>query len=188
VYNAYGLGWMYRGDVFGQAFARSQLRRLDESNAARIRNCQLLTELLQPLPGLSTPSVRPDREMTYYNYTVCCHPEALGLDVDAATFRDKMIAALQAEGASVGIWQRMSVPAQAIFQAKVGYGKGCPWNCGHARPGIEYRSDEYPVTNSFVDSRIYVFGIWPPNGPDLMRGIANAFEKVLSAPEAVMAI
>jgi hypothetical protein len=44
------------------------------------------------------------------------------------------------------------------------------------------------VTNSFVDSRIYVFGIWPPNGADLMRGIANAFEKVLSAPEAVMTI
>jgi dTDP-4-amino-4,6-dideoxygalactose transaminase len=187
-YNAYGLGWMYRGDVFGQAFARSQLKRLDANNAARIANCELLTELLAPVPGVSTPTVRPDREMTYYNYTVCLHPDELGLDVPAVAFRDRAMRALQAEGASVGIWQRMSVPAQSIFQAKAGYGKGCPWNCLHARPDVEYVVEDYPVTNQFIDSRLYVFGIWPPNGPELMHQIANAFGKVLASPDEVMAI
>jgi dTDP-4-amino-4,6-dideoxygalactose transaminase len=37
-YNAQGLGWMYRGDMLSQAFVRSQLTRLDENNALRIRN------------------------------------------------------------------------------------------------------------------------------------------------------
>jgi len=187
-YNAYGLGWMYRGDVFGQAFVRSQLKRLDQMNEARMRNSELLTELLEPLPGISTPTVPEDRTMTYYNYTVCCHPEELGLEVGLAEFRDRLIAALRAEGACVGIWQRMSVPAQSIFQARVGYGKGCPWTCQHATGGVEYRLEDYPVTNHFIDSRLYVMGNWPPNGPTLMRWIADAFEKVLSAPDQIIAI
>jgi perosamine synthetase len=187
-YNAYGLGWMYRGDVFGQAFARSQLKRLDENNAARIENCQLLTRLLQPMAGVSAPVEPPDRVVTYFNYTVAFHPEELGLDVPAAQFRDRALRALQAEGVPVGLWQRMSVPAQGIFQSKLGYGKGCPWNCPHARPDVEYRVEDYPVTNQFIDSRLYVNGIWPPNGADLMHSLADAIEKILSAPDQVLSI
>jgi perosamine synthetase len=187
-YNAYGLGWMYRGDVFGQAFARSQLKRLDKNNAARIENCQLLTSLLEPMAGVSGPVEPPDRVVTYFNYTVAFHPQELGLDVPLAEFRDKAMRALQAEGVPVGLWQRMSVPAQGIFQSEAGYGKGCPWNCPHARPDVEYRVEDYPVTNEFIDSRLYVNGIWPPNGADLMHSLADAIEKVLSAPDQVLSI
>ncbi len=187
-YNAYGLGWMYRGDVFGQAFARSQLRRLDELTAARVKNCELLTELLTPIPGVLPPASRADREATYFNYVVCLRPGELGLDVPLAEFRDKAMRALRAEGVPIGLWQRMSVPAQAIFQAKVGYGKGCPWNCPHARPDVQYRPEDYPVTNAFVDSRLYLDGIWPPNDEQLMHDMAGAFGKVLSVPDEVIAI
>lgn len=184
-YNAFGLGWMYRGDVLGQAFARSQLRRLDQNNAERIRNCEHLTRRLAGLPGVSTPMLPPDRKMVYYSYTVRFHPEELGLDVPAPRFRDCIERALNAEGVPCGRWQTMPVPSQRIFQDKVGYGKGCPWCCPHAGP-VEYDPKGYPVTQSFIDTQMYVLGIWGPNGPDLMDRFADAFEKLLAQPEAVL--
>jgi len=186
-YNAFGLGWMYRGDTLGQAFARSQLRRLDQNNARRIANCNLLTELLRDVPGIETPYVPDDRTCVFYTYVLNVSPEPLGLEVEAPLFRQKVEMALRAEGVPVGRWQRMAVPAQDIFQKRVGYGKGCPWRCPHAR-AIQYDIADYPVTNDFVATNLYLHGIWPPNGGDLMRAFADAVIKVMSQPEAVLAI
>jgi perosamine synthetase len=123
----------------------------------------------------------------YYTYTLNISPEPLGLDVEAPLFRQKVEMALRAEGVRVGRWQRMAVPAQEVFQKRVGYGKGCPWHCPHAG-GVEYDIADYPVTNAFVATNLYVHGIWPPNGADLMRAFADAITKVMSQPEAVLAI
>jgi dTDP-4-amino-4,6-dideoxygalactose transaminase len=186
-YNAFGLGWMYRGDVFGQAFARSQLRRLDESNAGRRRNCELLTGLLADVPGVVTPSVPEGREMVYYTYTVRFAPEQVGLDVAPEVFRECATRALQAEGVPVGRWQTLPVPGQRIFQEKAGYGRGCPWSCHHAGE-VSYDLADYPVTQAFIDSQLYIFGIWPPNGPDTMRQFATAVAKVMEHAEDVLRI
>jgi dTDP-4-amino-4,6-dideoxygalactose transaminase len=186
-YNAYGLGWMYRGDTLGQAFARSQLRRLDHNNARRIENCRLLTELLRGVPGVETPYVPDDRICVFYTYVLNIAPQPLGLDVAPPLFRQKVELALRAEGVPVGRWQRMAVPAQEVFQKRAGYGRGCPWHCPHAGP-VEYHIADYPVTNAFVATNLYVHGIWPPNGPELMRAFADAIVKVMSQPQAVLAI
>ena len=178
-YNAYGLGWMYRGDVFGQAFARSQLQRLDENNRARVANCELLSELLADVEGVSPPFVPGDRDMVYYTYTIALHPDRLGLtDVDPVAWRDRVIAALRAEGVDSGIWQSIAVPGQEIFQAKVGYGRGCPWSC-HEAGDVTYDVAEYPVTNQFIRSHLYIYGIGVPNGPDLMRLYVEGIAKVM---------
>ena len=177
-YNAYGLGWMYRGDVFGQAFIRSQLKRLDTNNALRIRNCNFLTERLSKIKGVETPYVPPQCEPVYYNYVVGVKPEELGLSVSPRVFREKVQEALAAEGLHVGQWQRRPVPAQEIFQAQTGYGKGCPWTCGHAQP-VEYRQEDYPNATAFIDSHFYLFDVNPPNDLDLMKLYAEALEKVM---------
>jgi dTDP-4-amino-4,6-dideoxygalactose transaminase len=177
-YNAYGLGWMYRGDVFGQAFVRSQLKRLNANNALRIRNCNFLTEHLSKIKGIETPYVPPECQTVYYNYVVGVKPKELGLDIPPRVLRDKVQEALRAEGLHVGLWQRLPVPAQEIFQARVGYGKGCPWTCGNARP-IEYRKEDYPVATAFLDSHFYVFDVNPPNDLPLMKLYIEAFEKVM---------
>jgi dTDP-4-amino-4,6-dideoxygalactose transaminase len=177
-YNAYGLGWMYRGDVFGQAFIRSQLKRLDANNALRIQNCNFLTEHLSKIRGVETPYVPPQCEPVYYNYVVGVKPEELGLSVSPRVFREKVQEALAAEGLHVGQWQRRPVPAQEIFQAQIGYGKGCPWTCGHAQP-VEYRKEDYPNAASFIDSHFYIFDVNPPNDLDLMKLYVEAFEKVM---------
>jgi len=187
-YIHYGMGWMYRGDVFGQAFARSQLKRLDANNDVRRRNAGLLSSLLDAIPGVTTPVVPEGRGMAYYTYTVSFRPEELGLDVSPEEFRGRAERALGAEGVPVGRWQAIPVPSQDIFQTKGGYGRGCPWDCKHYSGNVSYDEAQFPVTVEFLRSHTYVHAVWPPNGPELMQQIANAFEKVLSQPEAVMQI
>ncbi len=184
-YNAFGLGWMYRGDVFGQAFIRSQLKRLDTNNALRIRNCNFLTEHLSKIKGIETPYVPPQCESVFYNYVVGVKPEELGLSVSPKVFREKVQEALIAEGLHVGQWQRRPVPAQEIFQAQIGYGRGCPWTCGHAQP-VEYRTEDYPNATAFIDSHFYLFDVNPPNDLDLMKLYVAAFEKVMDNPDQLV--
>ena len=181
-YNAFGLGWMYRGDVFGQAFIRSQLKRLDTNNALRIRNCNFLTKHLSKIRGIETPYVPPQCESVFYNYVVGVKPDELGLSVSPRVFREKVQEALAAEGLHVGQWQRRPVPAQEIFQAQIGYGRGCPWTCGHAQP-VEYRTEDYPNATAFIDSHFYLFDVNPPNDLDLMKLYVEAFEKVMDNPD-----
>ena len=184
-YNAFGLGWMYRGDVFGQAFIRSQLKRLDTNNALRIRNCNFLTEHLSQISGIETPYIPAQCESVFYNYVVGVKPDELGLSVSPKVFREKLQEALAAEGLHVGQWQRRPVPAQEIFQAQIGYGKGCPWTCGHAQP-VEYRTEDYPNATAFIDSHFYLFDVNPPNDLDLMKLYVKAFEKVMDNPDQLV--
>ena len=184
-YNAFGLGWMYRGDVFGQAFIRSQLKRLDTNNALRIRNCNFLTEHLSKIRGIETPYVPPQCESVFYNYVIGVKPDELGLSVSPRVFREKVQEALVAEGLHVGQWQRRPVPAQEIFQAQIGYGRGCPWTCGHAQP-VEYRTEDYPNATAFIDSHFYLFDVNPPNDLDLMKLYVEAFEKVMDNPDQLV--
>jgi len=184
-YNARGMGWMYRGDVFGQAFVRSQLRRLDALNAARIRNCHTLTEGLAGMVGLHTPYEPPHVLHSFYNYVLTLHPEELGLKVPAAEFREKVSRALRAEGMEVGQWQRMPVPCQSVFQSRIGFGKGYPWRIPEARD-VVYRPEDYPRAAAFIDSALYIFGINAPNDTPLMERFVEAIRKVWSHLDAVM--
>ncbi len=184
-YNAYGLGWMYRGDIFGQAMVRSQLKRLDQNNALRVRNCEYLTSKLTAMKGIETPLVPANCEPVYYNYVVGFNPAELGLDVPAQTLREKVQAALRAEGVPTGQWQRLPVPAQTIFQNRVGYGNGCPWRCHEST--VEYRPEDYPEALAFIASHCYVFDVNPPNGLELMEMYVAAFRKVLDNIDQVLA-
>ena len=179
-YNARGLGWMYRCDVFGQAFARSQLKRLPESNATRARNAAALTARLKGITGVETPLIPADRESAWYNYVVGVHPEPLGLDVEPAAFRAKIQQALAAEGVECGQWQRVPVPAQDVFRNKAGFGKGWPWSPVEAVVGEKYvySGEDFPQSLDFLARHFYAHGIWPPNDTALMDAYGDAFEKV----------
>lgn len=185
-YNAYGLGWMYRGEPFGQAFTRSQLKRLDKNNALRIKNCDFLTEHLGKIKGIETPFIPEECEPVYYNYVIGFKPDELGLGVSPRILREKVQKALGAEGVSTGQWQRLPVPEQEIFQAGVGYGKGCPWRCHGSK--VEYNKGDYPKSSAFIDSHCYVFGINPPNNLELMGLYVEAFQKVMDNLDQILEI
>jgi dTDP-4-amino-4,6-dideoxygalactose transaminase len=185
-YNASGVGWMYRGDVFGQAFVRSQLRRLDAMNQARAENCLFLNDRLRAVPGVTTPVIPDGCEHVFYNYVLGLAPEALDVDMAPAAFRDAVQAALTAEGVGVGQWQRVPVPAQEVFRNRHAYGRGCPWSCWKSE--VRYDAAEYPVALDFLARHTYVFDIHPPNDLDTMELYAQAIEKVIDQASALQPV
>ena len=177
-HQAYGMGWMYRSTELVAAFARAQLAKLDGYLAAIAENATVLHEALEGAPGLIRPVTPPGHGHNYYNYTVRFDMAALGHEEDAATFRDKLVKALKAEGVGTGVWQGWPVPEMTAIAARNAYGRGCPWSCNGSE--ADYDLDRFPVavrhcawhTGMTVPLR-------PPNGPEHARDVAAAFHKVL---------
>jgi len=183
-YNARIMGWNYRIDLLAAAFARSQLDRLDEMSRQRSHNGAALTTALSGVPGIRTPTIPYDATHVYFFYPLLVQPEVLEADaLPVAAFRDTLIECLTAEGVIAQRWQPRPLPAQTLFQQQRGYGRGCPWTCGHARPGIEYAGEAYPVATDICERRLVLgqtfSSLGPPNNVDLMHRYADAFYKVL---------
>jgi len=178
-YHAYALGWMYRNDELGAAFARAQLTRLDRYLEEQKRNARRLTECLEGTPHLILPTEPPGCEHNWYNYTIRFDMEALGHAHDAAAFRDKIVAALRAEGVETGVWQKFILPEMTVFQARNGYGKGCPWLCPHARP-VDYSLEQYPMARKHCDSHTgMTTPLRSPNTPEVAELTARGIRKVM---------
>jgi len=180
VYNASILGYMYRNQELPAALARAQLMHLDENNAVRIANANYLTRELGQIPGVIPPYCPPDYKHVYWMYNVRFDPKAAGVDCPTRRFRIAIEKALYKEGLLIGQWQTMPVPAQDLFQSKLGYGSShYPWALNEAK-GVQYdyNPDQFPVAQALCDSYTIVYGIHPPNGQTLMDKIVAAFRKV----------
>ena len=181
------LGWNYRYNEVMAAFVRSELRRLDAMNEARRKNCEFLRAGLQDVPVLRLQRIPDNCTHVYFFFAGMLEPEAVGLKVDRRRFRDTVVEALQAEGIPMmggeGVSGPMPLPGHTVFQSLNAYGHGCPWSCPHARPGIEYHPEDYPVSMRIVESKICFGhehgGIAPPNGLKLMEHYLHALRKVL---------
>jgi dTDP-4-amino-4,6-dideoxygalactose transaminase len=179
-YRAYGMGWMYRQDDLAAAFARAQLTRLDEYIARQKANAARLSKRLAGVAGLILPTAPQGYEHTYYNYTIRFDMDALGRAAGAGAFRDKLVAALRAEGADVGVWQGWPVPQMTVFQARNAYGRGCPWRCRHAGR-VDYSVDRFPAARRHSDWHVgMTTPLRSPNGPEVAERVADAFRKVLA--------
>lgn len=182
-YNARIMGWNYRLHSLAAAFARSQLERLPSMSEVRSANGAHLTRSLSEVPGIRPPAVPEGSTHVYYFYPVMVQPEDIDADLDVNAFLRAVMTAMRAEGVPLDRWHRFPVPGQTLFQEMHGYGKGCPWSCSHARPGIRYDPADYPVASDICTRRLVLgssassFG--PPNGIRLMESYAEAFHKVL---------
>lgn len=188
-YNASILGYMYRNQEFPAALARGQLKHLDEYNKTRIENSNYLSKELSKIPGIITPYCPPDCRHVYWFYIIRFDPQAAGVDCDPRTFRIAVEKALFSEGMLVGQWQTMPVPAQDLFQSKLGYGgSSYPWAVNEKK-GVTYNYDpaQYPVAQQLCDTYTVVHGIHPPNGTELMDKIILAFQKVFGNVDAAIA-
>jgi hypothetical protein len=95
--------------------------------------------------------------------------------------------ALHVEGVAVGQWQIMPVPAQDLFQTKLGHGKGFPWkNNPLYDKEATYRGEDYPVATALCEDYTAIIGTNPPNGSELMEMYAEAFRKVFGDLDAVV--
>jgi perosamine synthetase len=188
VYNASILGYMYRNQELPAALARAQLLHLDEANAARIANAEYLTRELSKIPGVIPPYCPPECKHVYFMYNVRFDSQAAGVDCEPRCFRIAVEKALYKEGMLVGQWQTMPVPAQDIFQSKLGYGgSSYPWAVNEAK-GIVYDYDpsQYPEAQKLCDTYTIVHGIHPPNGTDLMDKFLTAFHRVFDNLEQAL--
>lgn len=182
-YNARIMGWNYRIDVLAAAFARSQLARLPEMSRIRKANGAALTTALAGIPGIRPPVVPDGLTHVHFFYPLLVHPEDLGLDIPVEAFRDALAQAVDAEGLGIMRWQPQPVPAQTLFQEMRGYGRGCPWSCGHAAQGHGYRPEEYPVAEEICRRRLVLgqsfSSLGPPSDERTMLMFAEVFHKVL---------
>ncbi len=187
VYNASILGYMYRTQELPAALARAQLERLDEYNEIRIRHCRYLTEQLEGIPGVHPPHVPEECKCVYWMFIVEFHPEEAGVrDLEPEQFRIGMEKALFMEGVQLGQWQTMPVPAQDLFQTKLGFsGSGYPWKYTEEGQRMEYRAEDYPNAQELCRRYTAVVGYHPPNGMEVVQRYAEAFDKVFSDLDAV---
>jgi len=187
-YNASILGYMYRNQELPAAFARGQLMHLDEVNDIRIANANYLTAELSKIPGIIPPYCPPEAKHVYFMYNVRFDPVAAGVDCEPRRFRMAIEKALYKEGVLVGQWQTMPVPAQDLFQARLGYGaSGYPWTVNESK-GIKYNYDldQYPVAQMLCDTYTVFHGVHAPNDTRVMDKILEAVYKVFDNLEAIM--
>ncbi|MBC8253423.1 MAG: DegT/DnrJ/EryC1/StrS family aminotransferase [Ardenticatenia bacterium] len=186
VYNASILGYMYRTQELPAAFTRSQLKRLDENNAIRQKNCAALTEILSGYDWVTTPYVPSDRTHVYWMYIARFDPKKAGVDLSPREFRVALEKALHMEGVLVGQWQIMPVPAQDLFQTKTGHGKGFPWNSKFYDREITYDVADYPVASALCEDYTVIVGTNPPNGSEMLERYAEAIHKVFGDLDTVV--
>jgi perosamine synthetase len=186
-YNPDYLGWNYRINIFNAAFLRSQLKRLDQYNAWRKQNVAAFNAGVRDLPAIVPPHVPSDRTHVYHIYRFSVAPERMGIDVPAGRFRRALQNIICAEGLPVGYYERMPVPSEMIFQNKRGYGKGCPWDCPHARPGIVYRTEDYPRTLEVIETTLMVGHVASPTWDRrIMDRYVDMFHKVFDHLDEVI--
>jgi dTDP-4-amino-4,6-dideoxygalactose transaminase len=171
-----GLGQNYRPHEFINAFVCSQLDRFEEMNGQRRAFANTVTSALEEIPGVAGPHVPEYADPCYWSYLFEVRPAELGLDLTPLQFRGALLQALQAEGVPAG-GPHEPVPQLAIFQDKVGHGKGCPWTCRFGRD-IVYRMEDYPATQTVFESRALLGGLYPPNDMELVKLYVDAFRKV----------
>jgi len=157
-YHSYSLGWMYRNNDLTAAFGRAQLSKLDKYLKIQDKNAAVLMEKVKDIPGLKPPVVPEGYKHNWYNFTFHIDPASYGYFGPDKIFRDAVMKAIRAEGVPVGIWQSFILPTMTVFQAKNGYGKGCPWNCPYSKD-VSYAPEDYPVAQKHCDTH---FGMTTP--------------------------
>ncbi|HTQ80583.1 MAG TPA: DegT/DnrJ/EryC1/StrS family aminotransferase, partial [Thermoanaerobaculia bacterium] len=182
-YNALTMGWNYRFSSILAAFTLSQLDRLDEYTARVQAGAQALARGLEQIPGLIPPHVPADRTHVYHHFRLRVDPQAAGVDVPVGHFRKAVQDAMEAEGVPLIEYQNRPVPGQSFFVERRGYGKGCPWSCGHTSRDVVYDMYEYPQTldvirgTLLVGHRLCMASFMEPKNIDLYL---TAFQKVFS--------
>ncbi|HVR08568.1 MAG TPA: DegT/DnrJ/EryC1/StrS family aminotransferase [Thermoanaerobaculia bacterium] len=155
-YNAVTMGWNYRFSSILAAFTASQLRRLPGLTAAVQEGARYLSAGLAEIPGLVPPHVPAGRTHVYHHFRFRIDPAAAGLDLPVGRCRKAVQDLMAAEGVPLIEYQNRPVPGQLLFQQRRGYGKGCPWSCGHAGREIRYDIHDYPRTLDVIRGTLLV--------------------------------
>jgi perosamine synthetase len=187
-YNALTLGWNYRFSSLLAAFTLSQLERLEEHTERVREGARRLAEGLGAIPGLVPPRTPEDRSHVYHHFRFKVDPAVAGVDLSTGRMRKAVQDLMAAEGVPLIEYQNRPLPGQVLFRERSGYGKGCPWTCGHGGREVIYDPAEYPATLEVIRSsllvgrRLCMASFMEPENVDLYLA---AFEKVFRHRDAL---
>lgn len=174
------IGYNFRLGEIECAIGIEQLKKLEGFVATRQRIADRLSKGLQGLLGLRTPVVKSDCTHVYYYYPIILDVQTLGVS------RDKIHAALKAEGVPVGN-RYQNLHLLPMYQKKIAYGsKGFPWSAELCKRDVDYSKGICPVAEELNDSTYLGLGmcVYDLSDKDVDLLVA-AFRKVWSALEAL---
>lgn len=174
------IGYNFRLGEIECAIGIEQLKKLKGFVQTRQRIAERLSNGLRNLKGLRTPEVKPDCTHVYYYYPMILDVKLLGVS------RDKIHAALRAEGVPVGN-RYQNLHLMPMYQKKVAYGsKGFPWTSDICKRDVDYGKGICPVAEELNDSTYLGLGmcVYDLSDEDVDL-IVNAFRKVWAALEVL---
>ncbi len=174
------IGHNFRLGEIECAMGIEQLKKLKRLVQSRQASASRLTVGLKGLRGLRTPVVRVDCTHVYYVYPLILDIEELGVS------RDRLHAALQAEGVSVGK-RYQNIHLLPVYQQKVAYGsRGFPWTSDICHRDVDYSKGICPVAEKHNDSTYLGIGmcVYDLTDDDVDLIIA-AFQKVWAKLESL---
>jgi perosamine synthetase len=179
-YWSHGVGWNYRPHELPAAFARSQLRRIDDYRDVADANAQVLSAGLADIAGILPPLIPEGRRSVWYIYRVLLDPGAIGYSGDPTELRDRVLAALSAEGVETMLWQHHPLPAYTAFRRP----SLRPWQAAvDGDPVAPWDPDEFPAATAICDrSFVLGTGLHPlaVQAPEVMHEYVHAVGKVFA--------
>lgn len=169
------IGFNYRMTEIEAAIASEQLKKLEKLVVPRIESADYLTEKLSKLPALTPPVVRPSVRHGYYVYAIRYDANAAGVP------RDRFVAAIKAEGISVGAGYVEPIYLEPVYQRRIAFGRdGFPFTYSGYKGNVNYARGLCPVTEKMYYSELIIIDVCHANiqRRDL-DDIVNVFEKVI---------
>lgn len=134
------LGFNFRLGEIEAAIATEQLKKLAPNVLGRQNAVAAFNTGLSALPGLKTPQVSEGCTHVYYVYGMTLDTDRLGVS------RDRLVAALRAEGVPGLMNGYQNVHLYPLFQKRIAYGtRGFPWNSPYCSREIRYDRGICPV-------------------------------------------
>jgi len=140
------VGHNFRLGEIESAIGIEQLKKLKKLIVDRQHSAERLSAGLKDLHGLRTPLVMPDCSHSYYIYPMV-------LDIaDIGVSRDRIHAALEAEGIAGLVSGYVNVHLLPIYQNQIAYGsKGFPWSSDICQREVDYSKGICPVAEKLHD-------------------------------------
>jgi len=146
-------GYNFRMTDIQAAVGIEQLKKLDMLNQRRINNAAYLTEGLRDVPGLTLPTIAPDRTHVFHLYPVQIDPKVYGM-----TKEDFVYAMLYERGIKVGTHY---IPLH--------------WSTAFQKRG--FRRGQFPVTDALAE-RLVTLPINPRQTHEALDYLIDSIKKL----------
>lgn len=168
------LGYNFRLGEIEAAIAAEQLKKLAPNVLGRQRAVAAFDEGLAGLPGLTTPKVSAGCTHVYYVYGMTLDTDKLGVA------RDKLVAALRAEGVPGLMNGYQNVHLYPLFQQRIAYGtQGFPWNSPYCEREVRYDCGICPVAEKLhAQTFLGINTCLNDYSPADVKQVISAFQKV----------